>query len=1067
MIYEIIKEEDSTFSMRVYNSGAGIENHPSAVIGGKLKYLPFLEQKNIKPEVFLRPELWRSYYILKKVPPQPQDASTGAKLYSGFLCSIHPQFGDVARAKAKENFNPQDYINPQTAGVCTADSIFAFIHGTQGKKACKTLRNRIKFQTLNLYRDFLKNKEVFTFTDEALTSQIVQKRLDTLKFLETVISEFSGTTARAQKHGWITAEEAMDRKSQAAEFLDTVKLAERRYKAKFALSSPILQLGITDTSQLTFPKIGSQTPTLKALEVAEPSVRFTKPFELPPAENLADYLKDSLISNYFYLNKVMSALPSISDPYWDRVPPEKREACIEQFTLLLEHYRYNKMRGKCSFSSEDFLHVNKIIVLSKKLSEGLPDDKDHIGLCQFDNIFGSNIETVISSTPFKDPRLEKEARDLLKFFQNSENGQFDYNNILLDLSTINHAMGIKPSSEEEELPFAPYVSPEIEFACTFLKNHPEVQERLKHLSLLDQIGATIADNTGQILPKVYCNLKRQGALCDWFLRSNPAEKILNELTPRKDVRHDGFELVRKMGTGEPKLFSELWEDRYDAGRTLLETAKESAARASQNAIMCYIKEGDGPKISEQELIDFLLIVSQYDKSQQPLKVLLHFKGAEAFEKLKQKRYQNIFETLLFEPPLLRSQLEAEPTFADQLAEFITVGMERAKNLNDIQTGVFLLRMGSYLADYCKTAGADTKKFPDFLKEMDTWLQKKDLPDAMKSLLIREYLAAVHRLKSEPLDIALVLNRAFFLADNPISDYAPSIDSDVQKLLYDLGEKLNLMKEGERDQILSKAIDPAKSLSIKFKGAALFDGNDGQYKIDITTGKLYARGGQSSSLPAALSGYFLFTRLFPEGVTEVRTASGGEMAEFTDAYGRENRAFKKGGYDWKFQKKIGDNWCDFYPEDNFEKQISENAITSACSAWQDTKLNKIIFINEKGKPDFEYAFGGNLTCIDGGARNGLNLVDMRLETRSEHEKLTFQYFQNFDKRVEFWKDGNGKIKIIHLPSYQLSFEVEQPGNKVRPIPPQGGFYLDKESLLPSLKGFQPISYSKMTRESGNS
>ncbi len=1093
MVYEIYKEPGGTFRMRIFNLGAGIEYHPAALIGKKLKYLPFLEQAGISAENMCRQEVWRAYYQHRFTSPKSNEQFFDARcIYENFLESIHPKFGQAMHASS----GPIEYyMTRQLAGTCAVDSLLAFTRVELGnKKEYEIFRNTLVYQVLSEYYHHLDKEKYFGINPPLkLSRQNIITRLGVLHFLRACADKVACVTSKSLRHHLMTPEEGEAAKKLLYEIARRAKYAKIHYKKLYEESSPLLELLPTFQNSFAFSELKSDDDSKKTARVWPLSLNLDSKWPNDGTQIHEKLTTSTQIALQYYnggwlkttaqfISLFFREMPSVSATLWDSIPEDQIVPCMEKIVSLSNIWLKCRigMGGTLITQIDAMCDSLKALAVVQKLIMCLKDDPDMVSQCC---IYLSLLEKMMGDMPLTNPKLEREFSENIQFLKQAnlqyigEGKTLQDNMFFLNLNVktdvylyLNSDSGYEKSMREK-IKNGEWKRKEEVFVFRFLENHPEIKDQIGKklqqtsgtyptMSLI--VAEAIRDLDAQYMPRAFCALKKQTMIAQsvaWVkshsLAGNEADFIIKFNGRLQDsvVRFDENSLIMTAIDNAEyfpmhKTRSKIKTEIFDSFQYL------HYYEFSQNEHMLFMHR------SEE---NYFLSAAE-DASQVAVKLIAYFSSHR--EKLKSIDYQRIFESLLFGPAILKNQLQATPEFAIVLARFFQSSCIIAKEIDDLNSTLFLLRMASYAIEFCKdNAIAENviALFPDIIEELGKIVREDSKLPGRKSLIIRELLAAYYRSNQLALDCyESIFKMAFYLSENPIPssyemEYAPHIDQDVQRLFRYLAQRLISFNAGLRNLILSAAVNSKNILEWQCH-EAMMTSEDNKYTIDLFAGRLYIDGLESGILPESLEQSAIFQQisLSKENLTEVQTQSH-NLAFFKDKLRNRYCAFFTGGQ-WKVQRQFlvdgSLQWCDFYPPDMFTGRISaQNTVISKCICWQDPQSKDLhFFTKDNNRLSYRYFLrSGQLICIDGGPRNNLSLISNFV---SASDAIAIKIlFETFDSSVQFWSNENShKIQLIESPKFGLNFEVtfHKEIGTINLLPREEGLRLCNEQYLSALR-----------------
>lgn len=152
MFYEIIPDSNETATFRLYNLGAGSGNHAGALIGNKVKRLPYTDFKGVSREALLDANTLKALQELKTYaffPTSSTKTEYDAKdVYVGLRALLRPTSIDVGN---NEDLDVNTLKTTQSSGVCAWRSLLAFLATRMPKEQFKQFVCDVKLQSLADY----------------------------------------------------------------------------------------------------------------------------------------------------------------------------------------------------------------------------------------------------------------------------------------------------------------------------------------------------------------------------------------------------------------------------------------------------------------------------------------------------------------------------------------------------------------------------------------------------------------------------------------------------------------------------------------------------------------------------------------------------------------------------------------------------------------------------------------------------------------------------------------------------------------------------------------------------
>ncbi len=146
LVIEFRRQANELYTIRVYNSGDGLEFHSSLEYE---QYLPFVEKINLSYEMLFNPLVLKSLRDLSVQRGEEDEKARSVNSIPEYLYLILEQWGGerVTREVALD-----DFLDPQKSGICGYYSI-PYYHksNAKNKKAADSLELFVRFQYLDFY----------------------------------------------------------------------------------------------------------------------------------------------------------------------------------------------------------------------------------------------------------------------------------------------------------------------------------------------------------------------------------------------------------------------------------------------------------------------------------------------------------------------------------------------------------------------------------------------------------------------------------------------------------------------------------------------------------------------------------------------------------------------------------------------------------------------------------------------------------------------------------------------------------------------------------------------------
>lgn len=361
MLYRITRISYTTFRFELYNTGAGLELHPQALMEDRLLYGQKIEHA-VSVEKMTDPFFWREYYELYREPAKIGWPIEGNQLYH-WLDKLVENFVEKAH-ETTLSFKEMGLRRPQRAGNCTFECLLAYLKiqlqdiAFEGKPVYQAVKLDLQLNTLDSYWEFLDKQGVSQPTPETALKTLrilglLSKELQTVQY--ALAKEYKKRVKEGSHSLFLHKQiRAVQAKQQ------TVKFAKKECH-RLLSAQKREALDLIETFPLKSPK-------------CEPGEDIGDGFALPKLED-SSYVKkeEALLQFIFKLNTVkrgkrtgdqedeirdmtlggcIDQLPDVEDAFWEKhgrkAFPEllkwfsERSYPTKQHTYLSEAYQQIK-----------------------------------------------------------------------------------------------------------------------------------------------------------------------------------------------------------------------------------------------------------------------------------------------------------------------------------------------------------------------------------------------------------------------------------------------------------------------------------------------------------------------------------------------------------------------------------------------------------------------------------------------------------------------------------------------------------------------------------------------------
>lgn len=625
IVNELKREEDGNFSLKVYNTGEGIQYHSSAIEDNQIKFDSSFIIKDITKDSLLNKEVWQGYFLLKTNIPKEEQHSA-RDYYEGFLRSIKPGFvGFPDQTPERKNL-----MRGARAGFCSVDSFRAFMRAHGNTKEYKSADIAIKLAVLEKY--FLYLEKTGALHPSSKNKKNIEDNLGALRLIQDFAERLSHDISIGIDHSWIPVEEAEKKIEMISRISEGIKAAieanNRLYVDSFQeiqfspdkslieieRSPPIAVADITTTKDFEpfpnyFMPIIEKTDWLKS----KPKELLKNWMEIITKEyssvenqlnsNPEEFYKNCDKDVNRFISEIFSKMPNVNDPYWEQIPDEDKEECLCLISNLSEHLVRTQpaISNPTICNPDQMSNMQKALGVSKKLINLLPNDpsglKDaNLGnrFIQLDYDMEPRFGWIIANTPDIEQGLVQSTQILSTrrtkgrmfhtywldpIFQNGGSWH-DRDVATLDSEDI---------KEYEKFPEEKKKTNEIYLIYNYIEKHPEVKQRIKEKLQKDYpdvpvilpsfiLAEALTDLEGKYLPKSFCAFRKQLYLTAWFIRNGVKDAVKSqyeycnsvESLLRLDLKIDP--LSAKVHITQSFITHNLWEKHSFVGENFVRKA---------------------------------------------------------------------------------------------------------------------------------------------------------------------------------------------------------------------------------------------------------------------------------------------------------------------------------------------------------------------------------------------------------------------------------------------------------------------------------------------------------------
>lgn len=751
MIYEVTRKTSSEFKMRVFNTGGGLQYHPSVDEWCKKEHMQILSL-TASSDAFLSRALWHAYYEMR-CKSYPVENGEPYKFDEDHLYIWLSAIDLEIRNKAIEDASKPDALfrRDQVAGICGFEVILLlgkdYLSTTSKGDLYHCLRSILRETALCGYVDYLEDKQLLPKIGDSppfKDKNSVYRQLGALQLLNEEVDKLRRETLRniRKKHEQIQVvkkrsaflrqlQERIDVRIEACH----TALKECPFISKdFDTLFPITSLPNKSVQSLLTPP---DTQVMKwkppFIPVWPRDVRDVPDFfdQVLKRVNLLRGLDEEQFAaqkekeafhllNWFYI-----AMPTVKSGYWEEMSVEAAANCLNSLALFNKEYLHLATRwGKELQPDQHFFHMQKVMSVCLKLCELDPvmdqyrfpfDYRDLFGLSNFTkNDVGCLFTT--------DPVADKQVEETLSYLQSKCSAKNRSGRLEIVVKRDDHQKSSQLRHVWKAIERDDQLKRNItrETVYDYNISHTGLPEEVVLPSAL-LLATALADPEQYPLSPGYKAVYLQIFIMRKFmLKSNKGCMAGLRLNRIKDRRLQDTDFTIKEHDPTPHIKALI-------NRTVVSTFCPNATKKQTTSLMArtasereMLKEMDTLIRDEGEYALFIRgMQCREDRKHQVYKALLFY--SQNCQLLSDPVEQTRLMSLWFEPGVLIETLQKQKeSFAD-LCAFVMRSYQVFQEDKGIGTSLFILRLTTQLQAYGHAAGISdalsTKKVPIFTQEL--------------------------------------------------------------------------------------------------------------------------------------------------------------------------------------------------------------------------------------------------------------------------------------------------------------------------------------------------------------
>lgn len=398
--WSLMKQHDGKLTVRLYNTGDGVDFHTHADIGLDYRSLRFTEMVNVDPNQFTSDAITQG--IFNPVDANTRDASNWGSpdLYVSILNGLGGQLSQHTYSKAEMQL-------PQFVGVCSMESVMAVVDNIMGNEpSAKLLRF---WSTLHGAVSYFEKAK-----DHLASGEGAEERR---RLIHDAIWTLSHQAIEASETGALTDQELALAKSLIDQMKQHIRQSEKEAGTVFAETQKAITFRIPEhTTQVASLEIEGYQSMKTTLEYAREfsdwsrssskskvqgvtAVNYT-PFDslqfnsaaatlVPSLQSLIDKVHIANHDTHQY-REVQKAIRTavleipINDPdYWQQIDQLAAEKLLNMLSEVSKEFLWSfindpeRARDSSQYlSSEDYLCQAKILTLTDRLLQSYPNAFD-------------------------------------------------------------------------------------------------------------------------------------------------------------------------------------------------------------------------------------------------------------------------------------------------------------------------------------------------------------------------------------------------------------------------------------------------------------------------------------------------------------------------------------------------------------------------------------------------------------------------------------------------------------------------------------------------------------------
>lgn len=1071
---------EKKYIVRVFNSGAGLEFHPSAVNGLKAKSQSYIEIKNVDEGLLLKTNWLNQLQELDKLAQSRYELLPQTILYKALIPLLG---GEISEPNSDIN----DLITPQRSGTCTWKALFAFLAIEMGKLPAKAFKFKFKSEILAQYLASLQKK-----------MQAGQLEKD-IEGLARAVKKFSASIKKIRANGLakeISSEEIKGAQEliESAENLIIQFTAQRQLAAKSQKSPAELLAAFasgdkTSIYDAQFPVKSNPVPDGEEY-----------------AQKIHNRLENQLLDWEPRSKTIVSDIKNLYEICTSKENQSRKEEAIKFYELfvvkLIECDPENEILWN-HISVQEAREMIKILHLASKNIYAYVEEKHYERFLDSEKYQITNLHILFVMQTLAS-KLSPEETLLYKLSVNAEKPPVQLNAMCIPQpfhyeATWSNKLnfnGFPHGCINENSFFRFFNNPKLSqylarlsqkfpnavsptlFTDGFIQRSDNFRTLLEHSPLLCKAVKMWLNNkenyeaTSKKLPGLRLDGLDDAYWIDKVIHSGvlpPVFQLLHQHARLVDLAFSNVQNIKEevfvkshLSKKYPLKIIPLTNDSRQLKFANTLPAFKNAAlerfcyllmgyRKRENIVLENAKEAKEMGLSLEEYRRLLSIRSARD-FQIPLTLDYFF---ENLNKLKDTDYQSIFKSLLFEGVILIDDLQASPQRAQRISEFLQKAYTLFESQKEMSACAFILEIAASLRDYSNGQIApwdDQRKFLEAIAKAES-LSKTAASQQDLSVLHAAFLAAFSGRIGDSIFspskelLKNLLKSRQFLIQYPLEKESQNErrDQAIKEALFYLQGKLEYLwkTDKERDDLLNAFITQMGKVPYANGWRAnpkfpIFSTLDNAFQINISTGDILCLKDQTllQKVPQVILGNESFNIVFGAKknglLCKVLTPTLFEIQDQDYLYRVRNEADGKVALFRQFGTPK--EWFKFV-HDIPQKEQAPSAIMSAHESWVSVDNNNspqtIYFVDSATKAPIYIRKDNRIFKIARNKSLDWQYVNIQNAKGSKFDSA-YQFLTHFenDRHIHLWHHNLEKKLHLELLRYGLNFDLDLSQEPIR-------------------------------------